>query len=124
MEIGLIVLATHARRPARMAAQAVIQHAAVGRRGGCMRRRYQAPFNAKPKLVALTTFLAVVTSFFRPDFERVFLAHGTGRLDSADRAATVVGQHGVLVLASVVFQWTRNACLLAAHVAGQSRDCC
>ena len=25
---------------------------------------YQAPFNARPKVVALTTFLAVATSFF------------------------------------------------------------
>jgi cytochrome c oxidase subunit 3 len=25
---------------------------------------YQAPFNARPKLVALTTFMAVATSFF------------------------------------------------------------
>jgi len=69
---------------------------------------YQAPFNAKPKLVALTTFLAVATSFFA-----LILSAYSLRMELGDWVPMTEPQllwinTGVLVLASVAFQWTRN----------------
>ena len=70
---------------------------------------YQAPFNAKPKIVALTTFLAVVTSFFALIFSAYAL-----RMDYGDWVPLTEPQllwlnTGILVAASIAFQWTRNA---------------
>ena len=70
---------------------------------------YQAPFNAKPKLVALTTFLAIVTSFFA-----LIMSAYSLRMDYNDwvplAEPTLLWLNtGVLVLASIAFQWTRNA---------------
>lgn len=69
---------------------------------------HQAPFNARPKVVALTTFLAVVTSFFA-----LILSAYSLRMDYGDWVPLTEPQllwvnTGVLVLASVAFQWTRN----------------
>jgi cytochrome c oxidase subunit 3 len=69
---------------------------------------YQAPFNARPKLVALTTFLAVATSFFA-----LILSAYALRMDYGDWVPMTEPQFlwintVVLVLASVAFQWTRN----------------
>ena len=69
---------------------------------------YQAPFNARPKLVALTTFLAVATSFFA----LIMSAYGL-RMDYGDWVPLSEPQllwlnTGVLVLASIALQWTRN----------------
>jgi cytochrome c oxidase subunit 3 len=69
---------------------------------------YQAPFNARPKLVALTTFLAVATSFFA-----LILSAYSLRMDFGDWVPLTEPQllwfnTAVLVLASVAFQWTRN----------------
>jgi cytochrome c oxidase subunit 3 len=75
---------------------------------------YQAPFNARPKLVALTTFLAVVTSFFA-----LIMSAYTLRMDLGDWVPLTEPQMlwantGVLVAASIAFQWTRNAAMLGA----------
>ena len=69
---------------------------------------YQAPFNARPKVVALTTFLAVATSFFA-----LILSAYSLRMDYGDWVPLTEPQllwlnTGVLVLASISFQWTRN----------------
>jgi cytochrome c oxidase subunit 3 len=69
---------------------------------------HQAPFNARPKVVALTTFLAVATSFFA-----LILSAYSLRMDYGDWVPLTEPQllwvnTGVLVLASVAFQWTRN----------------
>ena len=69
---------------------------------------YQAPFNAAPKLVALTTFLAVATSFFA-----LILSAYSLRMELGDWVPLTEPQllwinTAVLVLASVAFQWTRN----------------
>ena len=69
---------------------------------------YQAPFNARPKLVALTTFLAVATSFFA-----LILSAYALRMEFGDWVPMTEPQllwlnTGMLVLASVAFQWTRN----------------
>jgi cytochrome c oxidase subunit 3 len=70
---------------------------------------YQAPFNADPKLVALTTFLAVVTSFFA-----LIMSAYALRMDLDDWVPLSEPQllwlnTAVLIVASVIFQWTRNA---------------
>ena len=69
---------------------------------------YQAPFNARPKVVALTTFLAVATSFFA-----LVLSAYSLRMDYGDWVPLSEPQllwlnTGVLVLASIALQWTRN----------------
>ena len=69
---------------------------------------HQGPFNARPKLVALTTFLAVVTSFFA-----LILSAYSLRMDYGDWVPLTEPQllwvnTGILVLASIAFQWTRN----------------
>ncbi len=69
---------------------------------------YQAPFNARPKVVALTTFLAVATSFFA-----LILSAYSLRMDYGDWVPLTEPQllwlnTGVLAVASVVLQWTRN----------------
>jgi cytochrome c oxidase subunit 3 len=69
---------------------------------------YQAPFNARPKVVALTTFMAVATSFFA-----LILSAYSLRMDYGDWVPLTEPQllwfnTGVLVLASLAFQWTRN----------------
>jgi cytochrome c oxidase subunit 3 len=68
----------------------------------------QAPLNANPKTVALTTFLAVVTSFFA----LIMSAYGL-RMDYGDWVPLTEPQllwinTGMLLLASLAFQWTRN----------------
>jgi cytochrome c oxidase subunit 3 len=78
---------------------------------GVEEREYQAPFNARPKVVALTTFLAVATSFFA-----LILSAYTLRMDYGDwvplaEPGLLWANTAVLVAASVAFQWTRNAAL-------------
>ena len=63
MEIGLIVLATMlAALLGWLLKQSFNTQPWVA--GAAAEADHQAPFNARPKLVALTTFLAVATSFF------------------------------------------------------------
>jgi len=69
---------------------------------------YQAPFNARPKLVALTTFLAVATSFFALILSAYSLRMELGDWVPMTEPSVLWINTGVLVLASVVFQWTRN----------------
>ena len=71
----------------------------------------QGPFNATPKLVGLTTLLAVVTSFFA-----LIMSAYTLRMDLGDWVALSEPQllwvnTGLLALASLAFQWTRNAAI-------------
>lgn len=68
----------------------------------------QAPMNANAKVVALATFLAVVTSFFA----LIMSAYGL-RMDYGDWVPLNEPQllwlnTGMLFLASLVLQWTRN----------------
>jgi cytochrome c oxidase subunit III len=107
MEIGLIVLATmlatllgwllrQSFNTQPWVAEAVEESA------------HQAPFNARPKLVGLTAFLAVATSFFA-----LILSAYSLRMDYGDWIPLTEPQllwvnTGMLVLASVAFQWTRN----------------
>ena len=69
---------------------------------------YQAPFNAKPKLVALTTFLAVATSFFALILSAYSLRMELGDWVPLTEPRLLWANTVVLVLASVAFQWTRN----------------
>jgi len=69
---------------------------------------YQAPFNAKPKLVALTTFLAVATSFFALVLSAYSLRMELGDWIPLTEPQLLWVNTGFLVLASVAFQWTRN----------------
>lgn len=72
---------------------------------------YQAPFNAKPKLVALTTFLAVATSFFALILSAYSLRMDLGDWVPLTEPVVLWFNTAVLVLASVAFQWTRNVAL-------------
>lgn len=72
---------------------------------------HQAPFNARPKLVALTTFLAVATSFFALILSAYSLRMGFGDWVPLTEPSLLWFNTAVLVLASVAFQWTRNVAL-------------
>jgi len=70
---------------------------------------HQAPMGAHAKLVALTALLAVITSFFA-----LIMSAYTLRMDLGDwipltEPGLLWMNTGVLVVASLVFQWTRNA---------------
>ena len=69
---------------------------------------YQAPFNARPKLVALTTFLAVATSFFALILSAYSLRMELGDWVPMTEPPILWTNTVLLILASVVFQWTRN----------------
>jgi cytochrome c oxidase subunit 3 len=69
---------------------------------------YQAPFNARPKLVALTTFLAVATSFFALILSAYSLRMELGDWVPMTEPSILWTNTVMLILASVVFQWTRN----------------
>ena len=70
---------------------------------------YQAPFNASPKLVALTTFLAVVTSLFALLVSAYSLRMELGDWVPLTEPQQLWANTAVLILASIAFQWTRNA---------------
>lgn len=72
---------------------------------------HQAPFNARPKLVALTTFLAVATSFFALMLSAYSLRMDFGDWVPLTEPTLLWFNTVVLVLASVAFQWTRNVAL-------------
>jgi cytochrome c oxidase subunit 3 len=69
---------------------------------------YQAPFNARPKLVALTTFLAVATSFFALILSAYALRMELGDWVPLNEPQLLWVNTVILVFASVAFQWTRN----------------
>ena len=70
---------------------------------------YQAPFNAKPKLVALTAFLAVATSFFALILSAYSLRMELGDWVPLTEPQLLWTNTAMLILASMAFQWTRNA---------------
>lgn len=72
---------------------------------------YQAPFNARPKLVALTTFLAVATSFFALILSAYALRMELGDWIPLNEPQLLWVNTVILVFASVTFQWTRNHAL-------------
>jgi cytochrome c oxidase subunit 3 len=70
---------------------------------------YQAPFNARPKAVALATLLAVITSFFALMVSAYSLRMELGDWVPLTEPQLLWTNTIVLILASIVFQWTRNA---------------
>jgi len=70
---------------------------------------YQAPFNASSKLVALTTLMAVVTSFFALTLSAYSLRMEVGDWIPLTEPQLLWANTGMLVLASIAFQWARNA---------------
>ncbi len=70
---------------------------------------YQAPFNAPPKVVALVTLLAVITSFFALIVSAYTLRMELGDWIPLTEPQLLWTNTAVLVLASFAFQWTRNA---------------
>ena len=70
---------------------------------------YQAPFNARPRIVALTTLLAVITSFFALIMSAYALRMELGDWIPLTEPRLLWINTGILVAASIVFQWTRNA---------------
>lgn len=70
---------------------------------------YQAPFNARPKVVALATLLAVITSFFALVVSAYTLRMELGDWIPLTEPQLLWTNTAILVLASVAFQWTRNA---------------
>ena len=69
---------------------------------------YQAPFNANSKLVALTAFLAVATSFFALILSAYSLRMELGDWIPLSEPQLLWTNTALLILASIVFQWARN----------------
>ena len=72
---------------------------------------HQAPLGANAKAIALTVLLAVITSFFA-----LVMSAYAERMDLGDWAPLTEPQllwlnTGILAIASVAFQWTRNAAI-------------
>lgn len=72
---------------------------------------HQAPMNANAKTVALTVLMAVITSFFA-----LMLSAYAERMELGDWVPLTEPQMlwvntGILVAASLAFQWTRNAAI-------------
>ena len=70
---------------------------------------YQAPFNARPKALALATFLAVATSFFALIVSAYSLRMELGDWVPLTEPQLLWTNTAILVLASIAFQWTRGA---------------
>jgi len=70
---------------------------------------YQAPFNARPKVVALTALLAVITSFFALLVSAYSLRMELGDWVPLTEPQLLWTNTVVLILASIVFQWTLHA---------------
>lgn len=70
---------------------------------------HQAPFNASSRLVGLTALMAVVTSFFALTLSAYSLRMEFGDWIPLTEPQLLWANTGMLVLASMVFQWTRNA---------------
>ena len=69
----------------------------------------EAPFGAGPKVVALTTLLAVITSFFALLISAYSLRMELGDWFPLTEPQLLWINTAVLVLASATFHWTRNA---------------
>jgi len=74
----------------------------------------QAPMNANAKVVALTALLAVITSFFALILSAYALRMELGDWIPLTEPQLLWANTGVLVLASIAFQWTRNAAVSGA----------
>lgn len=72
---------------------------------------YQAPFNARPKVIALTALLAVVSSFFALIMSAYSLRMALGDWVPLTDPQLLWVNTTVLVFASVFFQWARNGAL-------------
>ncbi len=70
---------------------------------------HRAPLGANAKVVALTTLLAVITSFFALIVSAYALRMELGDWIPLSEPQLLWGNTGMLVLASLAFQWTRNA---------------
>ncbi len=70
---------------------------------------YQAPFNARPKVLALAALLAVITSFFALLVSAYSLRMELGDWVPLTEPQLLWTNTAVLALASIAFQWTRNA---------------
>ena len=68
----------------------------------------QAPMGANSKVVALTTLLAVVTSFFALIMSAYALRMDYGDWVPLNEPQLLWVNTGLLVLASIAYQWTRN----------------
>ena len=75
---------------------------------GVEESEYQAPFNARPKVVALATFLAVATSFFALIVSAYSLRMELGDWVPLTEPQLLWTNTAILVLASIAFQWTRG----------------
>lgn len=108
MEIGLIVLATML-----IALLGWLLKSSFNTQpwiaGAVEESAHQAPFNAGSKLVGLTAFMAVVTSFFALTLSAYSLRMDFGDWVPLTEPQLLWANTGMLVLASMVFQWTRNA---------------
>jgi cytochrome c oxidase subunit 3 len=76
---------------------------------GVTEASYQAPFNARPKVVALVALLAVITSFFALLVSAYSLRMELGDWIPLSEPQLLWTNTAVLALASLAFQWTRNA---------------
>lgn len=76
---------------------------------------HQAPLNANAKTIALTVLLAVITSFFALIMSAYALRMDYGDWAPLSEPILLWINTGLLLAASLVFQWTRNAA-----VAGQA----
>lgn len=76
---------------------------------------YQAPFNARPKALALATFLAVATSFFALVVSAYSLRMELGDWVPLTEPQLLWTNTAILVLASIAFQWTRGAARSASE---------
>ena len=72
---------------------------------------YQAPFNARPKVIALTALLAVVSSFFALIMSAYSLRMALGDWVPLTDPQLLWVNTTILVFASVFFQWARNGAL-------------
>ena len=68
----------------------------------------QAPLGANSKAVALTTLLAVITSFFALIMSAYALRMDYGDWVPLNEPQVLWFNTGLLVLASIAYQWTRN----------------
>ena len=68
----------------------------------------QAPLGANSKVVALTTLLAIVTSFFALIMSAYALRMDYGDWVPLNEPQPLWVNTGLLVLASIAYQWTRN----------------
>lgn len=75
----------------------------------------RAPMGANAKLIALMVLLAVVTSFFALILSAYSLRMELGDWVPLTEPQLLWANTGILIAASMVFQWTRNAAIREDH---------